>query len=339
MFMQKRIGIIFEALTPIAHHEGTYGNHAIIMTREVRKVGGGGWSKVAEVTGDSMRHQMRYGASLAVLRAAGLLGEHLNEATLRLLFAGGMITGRGDGSNINMDRYRELCELVPPLSILGGCSDNRVIPGKVFVEPATLICNETKRMLPTWVQSWLEGDAGAARPAELLDEARRHIEVVTRVRMDPTLRPELRHLLTAEAQVNTTQKLRASEAAHETDDAPAAREKSAMMPHSFERVKHGSLLSWSCLCNLHSALEEDTFNMMLGALIAVLESEGIGGKRGTGHGRLRPVAACDIVIDRAEERVAPLDALAIGARAGDLFRAHVAQRSDRIRNFFREMNA
>ena len=107
-----RVDIIFEALQPIAHHEGVLGNHATIMTRDVRRVGGG-WANVATITGDTMRHQMRYGSSLAVLRAADMLGETLSEGALRLLFAGGMVTGRGDPSTINLDRYRELCELVP----------------------------------------------------------------------------------------------------------------------------------------------------------------------------------------------------------------------------------
>lgn len=336
MFTQKRIDIIFEALEPIAHHEGTLGNHATIMTREVRRAGGG-WGRVAEITGDSMRNRMRYGSSLAVLRAADLLDQRLTEGALRLLFAGGMVTGRGDGSTINLDRYRELCELVPPLAIFGGCSDNRVIPGKLFVEPATLICTETERFLPPWARAWLAG--GDGRPAEILDESRRHVEIVQRVRMDPTLQPDLRALLTPDAAVAGTKRLAASERGHEEDTAPGEKEKSAMMPRTFERVKQGSLWHWSCLCNLHSELEEDTFNVTIGALIAILDDTGVGGKRGTGHGRLRPVAARNIETMRTAPHVEELDALTIGARAGDRFRAHVAERRSRIEAFFREVNA
>ena len=338
MFEQRRIDIIFEALQPIAHHEGTLGNHATIMTREVRREGGG-WAKVAQITGDSMRHQMRYGSSLAVLRAADMLGEHLSEGALRLLFAGGMVTGRGDASTINLDRYRELCELVPPLALFGGCSDSRVIPGKLFVEPATLICHETERYLPEWARAWLRGEEADGRAAETLDDARRHIEVVQRVRMDPALRPDLRTLLTPEAQVGTVAKLTAGEARHEADDVAVARDKSTMMPRTFEVVKQGSLFHWTCLVNLHSPLEEDTFFTTIGALISVLDSEGIGGKRGTGHGRLRPVVARNITIARAVESPEPFDAMTIARRTGDLFRAHVAERKERIKSFFREVNA
>jgi len=338
MFKQTRVDILFEAALPVAHHEGTFGNHATIMTREVRRRGGG-WTKVAYVTGDAMRNRMRYGSSLAVLRAAGLLGEHLSEGALRLLFAGGMVTGRGDASVINLDRYRELCELVPPLSLFGGCADSRVMPGKIFVEPATLICRETECYLPEWTRAWLRGDEAAERPAETLDDARRHVEIVQRVRMDPMLRPDLRALLTADARAGGGRMLEAGEAAHEADEAPVAREKSAMMPRTFEVVKQGSLFYWTCMGTLHSPLEEDTFFTTIGALISVLDAEGVGGKRGSGHGKLRPVEARNIEIARPVERVEPFDALTIGRRTGDLFRAHVAERADRIKAFFGGVNA
>ena len=77
-----------------------------------------------------MRHAAREVSSYAMLRAAGMLEGALSEAALRLLFAGGMVTGRGDAGVINLDRYRELCALVPPMALFGGCTDNRVQPGK-----------------------------------------------------------------------------------------------------------------------------------------------------------------------------------------------------------------
>src|SRR5690606_25571706 len=120
-------------------------------------------------------------AAYALLDAAGLLGaEKLSEAALRLLFAGGMVTGRGEASVVKLDQYRELCELVPSMTLFGGCADNRVIPGQLIVEDAVLVCEETAPAGDnghTWhgaVPPW--ASAHATELCGDLDVARSHVE-------------------------------------------------------------------------------------------------------------------------------------------------------------------
>lgn len=326
-----RYEFVLRAEQPIAHHSETLGNEAIIMRRKVRQRAGG-WADVPIVTADAMRHGMRSASAYALLDAAGMLEQPaLSEAALRLLFAGGMITGRGDASTVSLDRYRELCELVPSMALFGGCADNRSIPGRLRVEDATLICDETRHYVAPWALSYAEREGGA------LDSCRSHVEEVQRVRMDPTLVPAKRLLLTTDDQVSVNNRLAASEKAHHEDNAiERAESKSSMMPRRFERLAQGSYLSWACEAEVFTDLDRDTFHV---AAAAFLASARVGGKQGTGHGLLRPLAANSVAMARPADALTSVDATALAPRMGELFRAHVAERADRIREFFAGVNA
>lgn len=328
MLERKRFQFILEAREPIAHHAESLGNSAILMRDRVRQPDGS-WANVPIVTGDTMRHGLREASTYALLECAGMLGEHLTEQALRLLFAGGMVTG--SGPTVRLDEFAELVELVPPLALLGGCAQNRVIPGRMQVDSAILICEEGAHFLPTWVGEWLSENGQVA------DGARAHVEEVQRVRMDPMLDPGKRRLLLPEAQSVVSQRLLASEAASIEGDAFGAdKNKSSMMPRRFERVARGSLFFWSLGASCYSALDVDTFLVMVGTFLA---NARVGGKGGTGHGLLAPVAAHEVEIARLEERSAVLDLAASAARTGDLFRAHVTARADRIREFLGKVAA
>ena len=256
--MQRhRYDFVLEAAQPIAHHAESIGNEAVIMRRKVRRADGR-FSLVPIVTADTMRHGMREAAAYMFLDAAGLLERNtLNEAALRLLFAGGMIKGRGsDGAVVRLDEYRKLCELVPALELFGGCAQNRMIPGMLEVDDATVICDETARFVPEHVMAYVR-ETGAH-----IATAREHVEEVQRVRMDPMLRPSLRELTSGEDQVKMLGKLADSEAASESDDAVArGKTKSAMMPRRYERIAQGSLFYWGCQATVYSALALDTFRL------------------------------------------------------------------------------
>lgn len=325
-----RYQFVLQADEPIAHHAETIGNEAIIARRKVRQPAGG-WADVAIVSGDAMRHHMRSASAYALLDAAGMLeAPALSEAALRLLFAGGMVTGRGDAGTINLDRYRELCELVPSMSLFGGCSDNRVIPGRLHVEDATLLCEETRRFVPPWAVTFAEKHAGP------LSSCREHVEEVQRVRMDPTLVPHKRLLMSADAQVDANKRLASSETAHTSDNAIERDDaKSSMMPRRFERVAQGSLFFWACEAECLSDLDVDTFHVSAASFLA---SARVGGKQGTGHGKLSPVAGNAVAIARPAESLHPIDAAALAPKVGELFRAHVKERASRIRDFFKAPN-
>lgn len=317
---QMRLEFILEARSPIAHAQETFGNVATVMRQKVRQPSGR-WAKVPIITGDSMRHQLREAGSFCVLECAGLLQDSLSEAALRLLFAGGMVTGSG-GQTIKLDEFREMVNLVPPLGLLGGCVQNRIIPGRVQCDAALLICEETRHLMPDWVLEFC---------GESLETARAHVEEVQRNRMDPTLDPAKRLLLTSGERDKAEQRLLASEAAGETQDAVAVeKSKSTMLPFRYERVAQGSLFHWSVTCTVYSPLDEDTLMVMVGAF---MRNARVGGKQGTGHGHLVPLAAKNVSLANFSERMDTLEMVGPDNAIGNVFRSHVEDKAEQVKEF------
>lgn len=326
MHRRLRYEFVLEAASAIATHEGTVGNHAHIMTRKVRTPGG--FEDVPCITADTLRNRLRHASSLALLDAADLR-DGLTESALRLLFNGGAITG-SDGGAVKLDAFRELVELVPSLALFGGCAQNRIIPGRLTCEDALLICKETRRFVSPW-------QLATAEKVAPIDTYTAHVEEVMRVRMDAALNPHMRQLMSTDAQVEVTKRLAAGERAKETGDAIEARDtKSAMMPRTFETVCQGSMFAWACEAIVSTDLDEDVFNV---AVLAFLSQAVVGGKQGTGHGRLRVVEAQNICVGTPSRDFERLDTAALAPRVGQLFRAHVAERKERIAEFFRSVAA
>ena len=328
----RRYEFVLEAKTALAHHEEVIGNAAVHMRRKMR-MRDGSFARIPILTADTMRHGLREAAAYATLDAAGMLGDGvaaLSEGAMRLLFTGGMVTGRGDASAVKLDEFRVMCELVPPLGLLGGCADNRVIPGRVQVDDAILICDETTHLIPEWATAWVS-ERGA------IDTHRAHVEEVQRVRMDPMLDPGKRRLLTDGAQVTANTKLLASESASATGDAiEKDANKSTMMPRRFETVVAGSLFFWAVQATTHSELDVDTFDTMCATFLAQAR---VGGKRGTGHGHIAPLVANQIAVLRPADAHTGVDFGALAKGKGVLFREHVASRKDRVREFLQGVNA
>lgn len=323
---------LLESAQPLAHHSETYGNTAIAMRRKIRQPDGS-FAGVPIVTGDTMRHGLREAAAYALLDAAGMLDQaDLSEAALRLLFAGGMITGSSGGS-VRLTDYRKMVELMPPLALLGGCAQNRSIPGRLLVDDALLICEETAHLLPEHVVAWLQECQGSDEIAS----CRAHIEEVGRVRSDPTLDPAKCQLLTDGAREDASQRLLTGEKASEKGDAVGKeKSKSTMLPRSFETVVAGSLWWWPVEAQCWNEMDEESFTVMLSAFLA---RPRVGGKKATGHGLMRPVHAWNCAVKRPSEDIETLDITELGHRVGSLFQRHVAAHAEELAEFLREVKA
>lgn len=330
IFDRSTYTVILRAASPIAHHAETFGNTAIVMTEPIRQ-DDGRFEKVPIVTGDTMRHGLREAAAYAFLDAAGLLGDPcLTESALRLLFAGGQLDGMS-GSTISITDYRHMVDLVPSLGLLGGCAGNRMQPGKIQVDRALLICEESLPILrdDPWTVEWMR------RSGYVLGRQRAAKDLATRVRADPTLQPLPRSLLSADALRSGEQRMLANEAASASGDALAAHNsKSSMMPRSFEVVSSGSHFRWSLTATVRTPLERDTFDLMLAAWLSNMV---VGGKKGTGHGRLIAVDGSRQVLIHPSAR--PAEPLATGSSVGALFREHVRGRATEIRDFLATVQA
>lgn len=327
-FRQHRIELLLRAEEPIAHHEGSIGNVGVIMRRSVF-LPNGRRTKVPVITGDTIRHGLREASALATLEAAGLLEAVHGEKALRLLFSGGQMLKATN--TLRLDDYREMVELYPPLALLGGCAGNRIIPGRLSVSDAWLVCDETAHRLPPWVREWM------AETETQTNGARAHVERVQRVRMDPMLQPAHRQLLAAGERETVERRLLQSDAAQATDDdVEKAASKSTMMPFAYETVAAGSLFCATIDARTTTELEANTLAVMLSAWLARAR---VGGKKGTGHGLLRAVEARGF--ERRELAPARPDTLSFGESSTEVarYRAHVEERADRLREWLSRVDA
>lgn len=325
---QRRLEFILEARQPISHAEGNYGNTSVVMRQKVRTAAGE-WANIPIVTGDTMRHGLREAAAYCLLECAGMLGDTLSEQALRLLFSGGMVTS--SGGVVNLEEYRRMIDLIPSLALLGGCAGNRIIPGRVQVDPALLVCEETKHLLPDWVNQFVADKYWEHKPA------RGHVEEVQRVRMDPTLDPGKRALMAPEARAIAERRMMDSEAASAADDVVAMdKAKSTMLPFRYERVAQGSLFFWSVQATCYTPLDTDTLMVMVGAF---LRNARVGGKRGTGHGWLWPLAAQNVHLANFSERMETLALAGPESVVGNLYRSHVNERADKVRDLLGQVVA
>lgn len=314
--------MLLRAAEPIAHSMGTIGNKSMLMRKKVRS--DNGWVNVPYITGDTLRNKLRVAAAYGTLHAAGLLDNpQLSEGAARLLFAGGMLTGKGDASTVNMDRYRQLVALFPPLALFGGCTDNRAIAGQLEVSEGNLVCQDTRRWLPEWSLSWLTEHEPSA-----LDDTRRSVtEEVMRVRMDPMLSPGNRNLLSDTARANVEARLLKSETAHTDGDAAAGSDaKSAMLPRTHERIAQGAYFWFSVTARTYSPLEEDALDFTLGVALQDLR---VGGKTGTGHGLLRFVHGARIHFTHAPGKLESTSDDIMRAR-GNVYQSFVESKKEEL---------
>lgn len=322
----KKFEFLVRADTSLAHHEETYGNTAAAMRTKVRQPDGS-FVRVPQITGDTLRHGLREATSRLMLSLIEYQ-KGLSQEALQLLFAGGMVRGSA-GATVDLGEYERMCELMPHIRMLGGCANNRMIPGRIQVDPGLLVCRETAHLMPEWVTEEL-GETE-------IQSARTHLERVQRVRMDPTLDPAKREMLTAGEQTMVQGRLLDSaKASQEEDSAGKTDAKSSMMPRRFEVVAQGSLFFTRVTARCSSPLDDDTLLTMLGAFYCDAQ---VGGKRGTGHGRISIYAARNVQVAIPEERVSTFSLVGPDSRAGKLYVQHVKDRADDIRRFLAEVDA
>ncbi len=323
---QTRYEMIVRAQDPISHGQQNLGNAQIFMRKKVR-LPGGATVLCPYLTGDTIRHQLRAAATWGTLQAAGLLDEpQFSEGAVRLLFNGGSLTGRGNASVVNLERYRELVALFPPLALLGGNADNRPLQGQVNVDEGNLLCRELAHVTPPWVLQWAESNG------ESIDTHRSLIEETQRVRMDATLAPETAKLLSDGARATLDARLLKAEKAHADADSKAAGEaKSGMMPRTHERIVQGALLWLGVEARTYTDLEFDAFNFSVACL---LNNFRVGGKLGSGHGRLQFVAGARIAFEPTAGKLEQVSA-DLAPKTGELYRQHIEFRKEELAAWLR----
>lgn len=319
---QTRYEMIVRCQDAVSHSSGTIGNQSLFMRKGVR-LPGGKYVQVPYLTGDAIRHQLRAAATWGTLHLAGLHTDpDLTEGAARLLFNGGSLTKKGSGTVINLDRYRQLVALFPPLALFGGNTDNRSLKGQVNVDEGNVLCTEMEHLTPPWVLEWLK------EHGEEMTSRRAVIEEVQRVRMDELQNPEVLQLLAPESRANVLARQLKAETAHEKGDSKEAREaKSGMMPRTHERLKQGTLLWLGIEARTYTDLEFDAFNFTIACL---LNNFRFGGKIAQGHGRLTFVAGARCHFAPTAGTFEPVGT-DLAPKVGELYKAHVEAKREDLR--------
>jgi hypothetical protein len=131
--------------SPLSHIGEVMGNQSNLRTMAITDLSGRS-SEVFAYSGNALRNK--------ILRRCGIdsflesIGTRVNPIAHQALFAGGFIDG-GTGNDLELDR--KLRQLIPPISVLGtakprglfGSKDAQMIPGRINIGDATLVCLES----------------------------------------------------------------------------------------------------------------------------------------------------------------------------------------------------
>jgi hypothetical protein len=330
-----RYEVILRAEEPIAHAERTVNNHSI-AAKETMVAEDGQILRVPVLKANAIRHGLREAGVFAALDCAGINPHDLleHDYLLQLLFSGGTNleskAGKAGKSirGARIDDWQRLVDLLPPIELFGCSLSANMERGIVAVCNARLLCDELPHPT-TWCTEWMR------ESGRQFHNSRAYLSTVQEVGMDPTRDPSKRLMLTQSARADVGARLLASESASIAgDEVEAQKAKSSMMPYTYQTIARGSVFHWQCELEADTDLQEDT---MLSVLGAFLSNARVGGKRSKGMGRIVPIAASSFTVARPSDQASALDSKSLGGRAGSLFKAHMSERGERLRELLTEI--
>lgn len=136
------------ALTQISHNGGEINGNVAAFRRMKVVQPDGKYVEVPHVSGNSVRGKLR---DVAAKHTLDLLGEEdtphrVNLSVFQLLFSGGSLTaGNTEG---DVDKYNEMRNNLPHVSLFGGAWGNAILSGKMKVNPLIPIAKETAHIIP-----------------------------------------------------------------------------------------------------------------------------------------------------------------------------------------------
>lgn len=321
MLTRTEIHMVIRAVRPVAHAHHNDGNRSILMTAPTET--GAGVVDVPIISGASLRHALRESASYATLEAAGRLEERTlpTECALRALVNGGVVVKGSAGSALKLDRWREQVGAFRPLGIFGGCIDDAPRAGRLDVEHAWLMAEETRETLHPWLDDgWAVEQAGPLRPW------RTAIYDAQAVRGDPLRDTRAVVLL--------------EDGAKPARRGTAEEDKSTQMPRTFQAVRAGARFFWCFGLVCGDPLD---LSVLANALHWMIHWMRAGGQRGTGHGRIaiEAVSRVDWVPQPTGGPVlvrTPADGI-LGAEAREPYLAYVRERPAEFQAFLEAVKA
>jgi len=262
--MTVRYDVLITSLTPIVHSSGTVGNEALLMTERVVDPDDpqGLPQDVPCLTGNSLRHALREALAHLTLRTLDLELGSLPVAAQHFLLSGGSL-GR-QAETLDVAGYRRALELFPYLGLFGGGLGSLLIPGKLQVAYAILLCAQNAWRVRLLCPPLTEL-AGDLQPAEEYRERRQA------TRHDARRGLLARHALRPEDRDAWEQSLSSEEGATDSNQ----------MIFAYEAVCAGARWLWQVGGVLMTPLEHSA---LVCALLALGARGQLGAKGATGHG-------------------------------------------------------
>lgn len=313
--------LIFEGvmtlMTSLSHIGDSFGVNSKLRREKVIQTDGS-VEEVPIVSGNAIRGILRDRGMLHMLRVLGYgVDEQTGEVhglplpAFYFLFSGGSLSGGGKA--LDIDEARRWRQLIPLVGLFGGAMGNQIMPGKIKCGKAIPICLETAHLLPerfvpqkpTSVWEYCQEEAYTRRDDEKNDNLRQLLQPETRVLLDAAF-----------AEKKKKSALPATNFETETGQ-------KQQMRYYIETLAAGTRLYWDMAMDDVTDLERET---MFVTLAEFSRMPYIGGKSGTGHGKVSVIIDKWLEIDSRIKKGNELD-----VRIGTLYADHLAKNGNEIK--------
>jgi CRISPR type IV-associated protein Csf2 len=309
------------ALSSISHSEGSRGTTSLLRREKIIQEDGTA-KLVPVISGNSMRGLLRDLGMFHMLKVLGygVDEEHgkvlgLSKEAFYFLFSGGAL-GKGKGKRgIDIDEARQWREIIPLVSLFGGACGNQMLHGKIKTGKVYPLCKEAAWVLP---DKFTQQD---------LSSVWDWCQQESFTRTDDAKNDNLRLLMTAQdikmIDVAAEEKRHKANAGKGIANAPG---KSQQMRYTVETLAAGSQFYWELILDDVTDLEFEAFAVTLAELA---RKPYIGGKSGTGHGKIALKFENWININ---PRIAP-EGQELATPLGQLYFEHLREQCHNIKDF------
>jgi CRISPR type IV-associated protein Csf2 len=275
---------------------------------------------IPTISGNGMRGMLRDRGMWHMCRALGYgvdpaTGEVLGLSlpAFHFLFSGGTLTSVA-GRGLDIDTARRVRELIPLVGVFGGAMGNQIMEGKLRCGKLIPICQETAHLLPEWCFEGVVTSIFDVTQQEAFtrkdDEHNEHLRQL--------IAPDVRGLLEAKAAAKREVRGTSEE---KPDDEVGQHQQ---MRYWVETLAAGTRLFWELALEDVTDVEYDAFWT---AMAEWARAPYIGGKSGTGHGKVKVNFRDWHAIDPNVYATANLPGFPVGAR----YQQHLAERGAEMR--------
>lgn len=315
---------IVTALSSVFHGGGQSFGINSKLRREKFVQPDGSVEEVPVISGNGIRGMLRDLGMAHMCRALGY-GEEgedgrpdgLSLPAFYFLFSGGSLT-KVSGRGLDIDRARELRELIPLVGVFGGAMGNQIMPGKLKVDKMIPICKETAHLLPETavpespesIWEYLQEEMYTRKDDEKDENKRLLIDGNVRALLEAEARSKRAETVQPAVQENTGQ--------------------NQQMMYYVETFAAGTQFYWSVVLEDVTDIEFDAFAT---CLVTFSQRPYIGAKSNVGLGKVAVQFDNWHTID---SRVAT-NGTAVDMPFGDKYKVHLEQRGNEIRDLLAEI--